>query len=406
MATHDVNLNIDDMLGVTFSPNVTANRGDTIRFNCTGGSGTISGFTTTYFTSGSSLNLSNGQSGTRVLKTNITSNEVIIGIAADVPGYSSKSITITIPEQQDSTPDPFNIPDQIDVNPKDQLSIAPVDINGTNTTMNASISGGNNSYFMVYRGGTSYEGPYTSISDCTSNDRFTLYTTAGDQYGDSDTVTFTVGTRTETFDVTVVAQPTVDQIVYLGIDSGTIRLEADIGRFFGYRTNVRLSDYVRGGEFVPDISQNNNIPTSPPLKLTDFYGSATAFYFIYAPYNQVQTFSLNGPSGLGYAQWFADVDFVIGFGDLATVVEYKYEVSYDVLVGDVQSDPNNQLVITSEAGAHETYALDNTWINIEVPNIPDQAQSWIGIVTVYARNSVDTSVEISRQAQFSINYFN
>lgn len=406
MAIYDVNLVIDSMLGVTFSPNITAERGDTIRFNCTGGSGIISGFTTTYFTSGASLNLSDGQSGTRVLKTNITSNEVIIGISADVSGYTSKSITITIPELQDSTPDPFNIADQIDVNPKDQLELFPVTVSGINTTVSASISGGNNSRFMVYSGGISREGPYTSVNNITNGDRIYIYTTAGSQYGDSNTVTLTVGTRTETFDVSVVDQPTVDQIIYLGINSGTIKLEEDIGRFFGYRSRAYLTDYVRGGEFVPDISQNNNIPKNPPVRLTDFYGSATAFYFIYAPYNQVQTFSLNGPSGLGYAQWFADVDFVIGFGDLATVVEYKYVVEYDVLNGDIYSNENYQLVITSEAGAHETYALDNTWINIEVPTIPDEAQSWIGIVTVYARNSVDTSIEISRQAQFSINYFN
>ena len=38
-------------------------------------------------------------------------------------------------------------------------------------------------------------------------------------------------------------------------------------------TNIRLSDYYRGGTLVPNIACNAGVPTSGPIKFSDFYGA-------------------------------------------------------------------------------------------------------------------------------------
>ena len=59
--------------------------------------------------------------------------------------------------------------------------------------------------------------------------------------------------------------------------SGTIRA-SDIQGEFGGSNPFRLSDYYRGGGRVPNIAQNNSIPTSGTIRFSDFYGSTNATY--------------------------------------------------------------------------------------------------------------------------------
>lgn len=54
--------------------------------------------------------------------------------------------------------------------------------------------------------------------------------------------------------------------------SGAITI-SDIQGEFGGSAPHSLSEYYRGGAFVPDISANSGIPTSGTIKLSDFYGA-------------------------------------------------------------------------------------------------------------------------------------
>lgn len=47
----------------------------------------------------------------------------------------------------------------------------------------------------------------------------------------------------------------------------------DIEAEFGAPSGTPLSAFVRGGAWVPDSAANANVPTSPPIKLTDFLGA-------------------------------------------------------------------------------------------------------------------------------------
>lgn len=60
--------------------------------------------------------------------------------------------------------------------------------------------------------------------------------------------------------------------------SGGPLLFSDIENEFGQSTNRLLSDYYRGGSYVPDgPAENMNIPTSGFIKFSDFYGSIRSF---------------------------------------------------------------------------------------------------------------------------------
>ena len=57
----------------------------------------------------------------------------------------------------------------------------------------------------------------------------------------------------------------------ISITSGVISL-GDLRTFFGDSGTIALGDLYRGGSIVPNISQNNSIPTSGTIDLSDLYG--------------------------------------------------------------------------------------------------------------------------------------
>lgn len=54
--------------------------------------------------------------------------------------------------------------------------------------------------------------------------------------------------------------------------SGAISILDIVGEFGGSGSHS-LTEYYRGGAFVPNISENSSIPTSGTISLTDFYGA-------------------------------------------------------------------------------------------------------------------------------------
>lgn len=51
---------------------------------------------------------------------------------------------------------------------------------------------------------------------------------------------------------------------------------------FGAPSHVQLSQLLRGGAWVPDTEANAQVPTSLPIKLTDFLG-ASGYYALASP---------------------------------------------------------------------------------------------------------------------------
>jgi len=54
--------------------------------------------------------------------------------------------------------------------------------------------------------------------------------------------------------------------------SGILKI-SDIAAEFGGSAPHALSEYYRGGSLVPNVSQNNGVPTSGAISISDFYGA-------------------------------------------------------------------------------------------------------------------------------------
>ena len=65
-----------------------------------------------------------------------------------------------------------------------------------------------------------------------------------------------------------------DEITQFSISSGEIDF-GDLQTFWGGSNPIEISEYYRGGSYVPSLSDtgdNDNIPTSGAISISDFYG--------------------------------------------------------------------------------------------------------------------------------------
>lgn len=101
--------------------------------------------------------------------------------------------------------------------------------------------------------------------------------------------------------------------------SGPIALMRDIVAEFGGAAPYRLSDYYRGGAFVPDTPANANIPTSGRIRFSDFYGAS-----------KIAAISFVGAGELTFNNAAASVSWPTGttVGDMAVLVLVSNNTSY------------------------------------------------------------------------------
>ncbi len=79
-------------------------------------------------------------------------------------------------------------------------------------------------------------------------------------------------------------------------NSGQISISALVAEFGGSAPHT-LSEYYRGGGEVPNVSQNNSVPTSGQVKLSNFY-SSTIYNSGSANYSSPGTSSFTVPDGV------------------------------------------------------------------------------------------------------------
>lgn len=130
--------------------------------------------------------------------------------------------------------------------------------------------------------------------------------------------------------------------------SGPISL-SDIRNEFGGSAPDSLSEYYRGGAYVPNIPANNSIPTSGAISLSDFYGTTNLLI------------SLSGGG---------DTTIVPG-GTATASISFVGDGNY---IGDSGSDwgvPNTsglgndyQIRATLSSGSAPSSGTLNTWQNI------------------------------------------
>ena len=85
--------------------------------------------------------------------------------------------------------------------------------------------------------------------------------------------------------------------------SGTLSINDIVGEFGGSAPHA-LSEYYRGGDFVPDSAANSGVPTSGQINISDFYGAANLVWttdltvgFLFGKANSIYGFNADNAIG-------------------------------------------------------------------------------------------------------------
>ena len=106
--------------------------------------------------------------------------------------------------------------------------------------------------------------------------------------------------------------------------SGTLSINDIVGEFGGSAPHS-LSEYYRGGNFVPDSATNSDVPTSGQINISDFYGAASQIWDTTVTVGSGAVF---GATAYGYTRYFYTVgnisDNTVDFLSGATLLSLYY----------------------------------------------------------------------------------
>jgi hypothetical protein len=131
-------------LGST-STRITLGDGDTLSVNHSNsspnsaGAATISGFSTSSWTSASNLSVSRGSTGSRDVKTNPTASTYDLTVS--ISGYGTVTIYVEVVSSVDSEPDDFSsaLSDITNANPSQEYYLGRFQVQGINTPVTLSV---------------------------------------------------------------------------------------------------------------------------------------------------------------------------------------------------------------------------------------------------------------------------
>lgn len=308
------------------SGNVEVNQGDTIVFKWSqkGGSPSnyqigIGGFDSSVWSSTSLIYLNEvGDSISRTIKSNASFTTDSLNVTFSANG-KTKTITpgVRVLNPNDSTPDSWNMGNQTSKAPGIEVYCGYVVVRGINVPVTCSIN--NSTYFSFRVNNGSWRTANTTVN---SGDLVELRCNTPQAFSQTVTNRLTIGTVYDDISVTTGSSDSV-QFIPSGITGLPIKFSEVFG-FFGRRRQyastdyepAKLTDYLRGGDFLPNIAQNNGVPTSPPIRLSDFPGTGTSLYFDKYPsdkfaVSRTDTGSTTAEIEIG---WEESVDYTLGYG--------------------------------------------------------------------------------------------
>lgn len=413
--TVDVSTSYESETGrryVSFSPSsATLETGDKLYFRWVAHSGgseptrmVVENFTTSAFDSASNL-LMEDDNSIPVFRTVQAPTPQSIGLrVVSSSGGNSKTFTAHVSSGVDSTPDPFSLgPDKNNANPNTIYSANWVKILGVSagTPITISVNSGAE---------TSLDGVNFSTANKTGYLNDTVYTrVVAPPYGQNTAVTLTMNGVTDYWVVNSSANPQNQTKIYFGHLTGDIKL-SELAQFFGVLSVVddhRLTDYYKNNNFVPDITENSNIPASGEIALTNFRDAATSFYFSSAPDNKFMAVNtINAGTQTYYFPFDLGTHWNMGFGvGMNEGSEFKMEFVERWLTGGGGSKVANTDVTIFGTGK-STFSSSNNSFVLQVSAGQAQEKHYEGIVRLSARNIYDDSVITSVDVEYSYFFYN
>ncbi|GIX17690.1 MAG: hypothetical protein KatS3mg119_1876 [Rhodothalassiaceae bacterium] len=299
----------------------------------------------------------------------------------------------------DTTPDPFTFVDLTGVGRETTHYSNYITVTGIGGSTSISISGSGE--YQVN------DGAWTTASGTVNQgDVVRLKMTASTSFSTTVSTTLNIGGVTDTWSITTKADSTAP-LIYLP-SSFPLKLRGDVRRLFGpYKTPysdppAHLTDYVRGGTYVPDISANNSVPVSPPISLSQLLGAAAEWKWVQEPSSKHGTLT-TVEGNFKQLAWYTDSDAELSVGGLDDV-EFRWTVTPDqtspkISVGYWLADNNNTpLNIGSWIAGWQKLIVQGS---LSQALDPGELAFTNGTITLEARPKSNTSLVISTTAGYS-----
>lgn len=280
---------------------------------------------------------------TRISLTNFDACELA---PTDIGNYVSINVGVN---SVDTTPDPFDLgADIADAGRGTEHISKTVQVAGINAAAPISITGTGASYAIN-------NGTWTTAAGTVNQGDFVrVKIVAASTFSTTRTATLDIGGVTDTWSVTTRADAT-GPLISLPRITPPISLQGDIRAFFGPRQGfaltpppVTLTNYLRGGPYVPDISANSGVPTAGPIRLTDLLAAAIDWGFDTEPSSLWDT-AFRTQSTVITLRWLEGDNYSLKKG-AAGQAEYWWDV--------VVTDPHPNIVITTGPAALQTWTPD------------------------------------------------
>jgi plastocyanin len=350
--------------------------GDTVQFKWESQTGanpapTISGFSSSVFTSTAFLNFGSvGQVLSKTVKSNASFITDGVTVAGSYNGVNdSDNINIRVLNPTDNTPDSFNLgSNRTGAPPGSEFIVSQVFCRGVNVGVTCSIS--NTSYYRFRVNGGSWR---TASQTVYNGDRIELRVTTPTSFSNTQSCTLSMGPTSDSISVTTGNEDSIKFIPF-PVTSLPVSL-SEIGDFFGQYPvpsssaafeDPFLSHYVRGGDFVPNITENNGLPTAPPISLSQFTsGVGTSFYFETFPQSKGAGANVVSSGQTMVLAWTESIDFKMGYGYVGERAEYRITLKrYEVGTG---SSGNGSLSLSGVDYTIGTWSTGGFSISVSLP---------------------------------------
>jgi hypothetical protein len=360
------------------------------RVGQSGGTISVSGFSSTYFNGSSYLTFSSNNSQTKTAK-GVAGTDAI-----SFAKYNSTSVSATITlVDEDTEPDQFSFTDVTNVGLNSVNMSNEITLTGMNEGTYGYASLGN-----LWVNGIQRANPYMVYV----GDKVKIEMTAANAYNTTRSSTFSVGGISDVFSVkTSVSQwgsPEFGTPIYFPVAASAtttaVKL-SDIKDFFGGYLSppTNLKGYYRNNVYVPDFSENNGIPASGEITLDMFRGSATALYWNTNPSNKHATGNQSAT-----LLWTLGTSYSLGFGE---GIDYSCDYKFVLVVTGANGSGATASDIVMTSGSNPlSYHADNRWLKLDVSVGTSGEREYEGYVTLYARSLFDTSVYVTTRVDFSI----
>ena len=374
-------------------------RGDRVRFKNSASSSinvAFQGVTTTFFTTNASPTLTPGTiSPYYTIKSTAAFSTFILSARA---GTRQLNTTFRVIDNADITPTSFTLGSpQTELERNYDVHLPSILITGINTAITVT---GSNVIFSL--NGTSNWQP--QLSNVNNNTYIFLRGRTSPNYNTTVTASVTAGNLTRSTTLKTKYSPAPPTPIPFHRTQLPVSLDQIISFFGGEPFNGatiarNLLAYNKGGLYVPPISENNRVKTSPPLALSDYLGSYTQLFFKTFPQSRTDLVDTTGASGSYWMTWGAGVAWTMGYSpNMGFNAEYYISLVETTGAGFTTG-------VNTSLSPLNTWSGNNLNISVGAWCPANTERTYSGRVTVRARHKQYQGYETEASFNYTIAFY-